>query len=160
MNTIIKPIALFLFTIPTFAWGQQVPGPPNPTIEGTAASFNLGNFSGLGVTGIISNTNNTMCIIYKIEVQWGKVNTSNNNAFTAYSSFFTTTIFTIQPAVVTPNIKWNYSTASQPNTLFNNSNWTLGGNEKHAANVTMYYMYYVSDDIVPKTGKFNKIIIK
>jgi hypothetical protein len=82
---------LLLFPlIQNSAWGQ-VAGKPSLTIEGSIALGTAATVSGLGVTGKISNTNNTICMIKRIDVQWGKVDTSNNNTFTAYSNFFNMT---------------------------------------------------------------------
>lgn len=150
----------FILVIPKTALGQQVAGVPSLTIDGSINSFTTNGISGLGVNGIISNTNNTICIINNIEVQWGKVDTNNNNMFTAFTGFFTTTKYTIQPNVVTPNTKWNYSTASQANTLFNTSGWNLGTNEKYAANVKVFFTYYVPNNPLPKSSFADKTIVK
>jgi|694.fasta_scaffold116445_4 hypothetical protein len=99
-------------------------------------------------------------MIKRIDVQWGKVDTSNNNTFTAYSNFFNMTKFTIQPSVVMQNLNWDYSTANQASTLFNNSGYSLGANEKFAAKLTVVYAYYVSGNPIPLEDEKVRVVIK
>jgi hypothetical protein len=161
MKRLLKTIAMLLLfpLIQNSAWGQ-VAGKPSLTIEGSIALGTAATVSGLGVTGKISNTNNTICMIKRIDVQWGKVDTSNNNTFTAYSNFFNMTKFTIQPSVVMQNLNWDYSTSSQASTLFNNSGYSLGANEKFAAKLTVVYAYYVSGNPIPLEDEKVRVVIK
>ena len=159
MNKFVNLSGLFiLFSLSNYAWCQSA-GTPSININGSIALFTVSGATGLGTTGEVLNTNNTLCYVKNIEVQWGRVDTNNNNAFTPYSSLFYSTKFTVTPTVVTPNSKWTFTTGNS-NTLFNNSQFSLGANEKYASKVTANYSFYIPNQPLPQNGVFSTVIIK
>ena len=151
---ILSCMALF-FAFPNTSYSQAVAGAPNLNILGSIASFNLAP-PVLGVTGEINNQTNTICMISKVETQWGKVN--SNNVYSAFIKFIKPTNFEANIGTITPNSKWNYTTGTTGK-LLDDSWYTIGQGEKYAAKVTATYSYYLPGQMIPVSGTaFNTVV--